>query len=191
MQIVRRLEIYDRQRDLARSIEAGDTLDWHSRNLPALRQNYRRLPYRKELKRNPDPIAEFADGIGSLVACARRLGADVLVLGQPVLWKPAMSAEETAALWMMVSTPAGPVRPDPAWLRREMARYNEVQRRLAGRLGASYLDLDARIAKSLDNYFDDVHYTDRGNRAVAEAVFPMLSDLVQKVARERGLSSRQ
>ena len=92
---------------------------------------------------------------------------------------------------MMVSTPAGSVRPDPAWLRREMARYNDVQRRLAKRLGAVYLDLDTRVAKSLDNYFDDVHYTDRGNRVVAEAVFPMLSDLVEKVARDRGMIPRR
>ena len=66
-----------------------------------------------------------------------------------------------------------------------MARYNEAQRNTAEVRGVPYVDLDARIPKTLDYYFDDCHYTDRGSRAVALAVLPALTETVKGVVLRR------
>jgi hypothetical protein len=76
------------------------------------------------------------------------------------------------------------VRASTAWLAREMARYNEVQARVAQRHGARYFDL--RIPQTLDMFFDDAHYTDRGSAAVADAVYPSVLALAQAAAARAG-----
>ena len=91
-----------------------------------------------------------------------------LVLGQPVLWEAEMTADERARLWFPIFTPAGPVRPSGAWLAGEMQRFNRAQQHQAEALGATYFDLDGRIPKTLEFFFDDCHYTDAGSRRLAE-----------------------
>jgi hypothetical protein len=112
-------------------------------------------------------------------------GVDALVLGQPVLWKADMMPAELDVLWFHVRTPEGPVRADGAWLPAEIARYNDVQRRLAAERGFAYLDLDASVPKDLDHYFDDCHYTDRGSRLVAEEVLTALRPRIERLLASR------
>ena len=189
-QVTRRIGVARQQFATGDAVTAGRAIEWSSRNLPELREKYRQLPRKTTLERTPDPIVEFADGIRMLVACLKRHGSAVLLLGQPTLWRAGMSRQEQAALWMAVSTADGPVRPTGAWLDREISRYNGVQRALARRMSAQYLDLDDRIPRTLDMFFDDVHFTDAGSRRVADSVFPMLRDMAETVARRRGLVSR-
>jgi lysophospholipase L1-like esterase len=157
-----------------RDLRAGRAVEWHSRNLEALRREHAARPFSEQLERDPDPIREFSDASAALISLLRERSVEVVVLGQPVLWKPELSAEEEAALWFPVETPEGPVRPSGAWLAAEMARYNAMQRRHAEALGAAYLDLDRRIPKDLDHFFDDCHFTDRASELVAEQLLPVV-----------------
>jgi len=165
----------------------GGAVQWHSEHLAVLRKEYASLPAVEAPSRNPDPIVEFAHGVARLVSVARFTGAEVIVLGQPVLWKPAMTQEESRALWFHVSTTDGPVRPSTAWLDAEMRRYNEVQRREAERQKAEYAPLDRMLPRDLSTFFDDCHFTDAGNVLVAEAIYPVVSTLVGRVVERRGL----
>lgn len=165
-----------------RALGSGREVEWHSRNLPELRREHRERPAVEAPAREPDPLREFSDAVEALLAFLGERGVATVVLGQPVLWKPTLSRAEAAALWFPVNTPGGYVRSGGAWLAAEMERYNRVQRDHAARHGAAYLDLDARIPKDLDHYFDDCHFTDRGSRLVAEQVLP----LVRAGLRERG-----
>jgi len=180
-QLYKRLSALKRLFATRRALESGGQFEWHSKNLPELRANYAAAPYAESLSRDPDPIREFSEGMTSLLALVARHGARAVVLAQPTLWKPTMSDAERAALWIYVETPAGRVRPGTAWLASEMARYNEAQRACATAAGARFVPLDQAIPKSLEMFFDDCHFTDAGNIAVAEAILPAVSECVREV----------
>lgn len=180
-QIYKRLAALKRVLAARRALRSGGQFEWHSKNLPDLRAAYAAAPYVESLSRDPDPIREFSDGMMALLARLARSGACSVVLAQPTLWKETMSDEERAALWIYVETPAGRVRPSTAWLAREMTRYNDAQRECAAREGAAFVSLDERIPKTLEIFFDDCHFTDAGNVAVAEAVFPAVAECVRAV----------
>lgn len=154
------------------------TFQWHSANLPKLRSDYQALPAVASPTRSPDPFLEFDAATDQLVKSMRGFGAEVIVLGQPVLWKPDLSEHERAAMWFPVNTADGFVRPSSVWLSAEMRRYNDAQRDIAMKHGVSFVDLDAAIPKSLDYYFDDCHFTDKGSHAVAEAILPALQKAI-------------
>lgn len=186
-QILRRLKLFIDGRKQRRDIVSGKAVEWHSEHLPARQAKYRELPYRPTLTREPDPILEFEDGLRKLLACVRAINAQAIVVGQPVLWKPQMSKAEQNVLWFGVATPDGPVRASPAWLSREMKRYNEVQRRVAAENDVTYVDLDSLLPKGLGIYFDDCHFTDWGSRRVALELLPFVRKIVERVAIERAL----
>jgi hypothetical protein len=51
-----------------------------------------------------------------------------------------------------------------------MDAFNGRARQVALERGVRFLDLEKKIPQSLDYFFDDAHYTTKGNVAVAEAV---------------------
>jgi hypothetical protein len=150
----------------------GRALEWHSEHLGERRAAYRALPFVPQPIRDPDPFVEFRDALAAMLDYAVSVSLPVLVLGQPVLWHAEMTEEQVAALWFWVGTPNGKVRPEPAWLEREMRRYDEAQRTEAAARGYPYLDLAGRLPKDLDHFFDDCHLTDLGSRVQAEIIFP-------------------
>jgi lysophospholipase L1-like esterase len=184
-QICRRARLAKMRFDTWRALHGGRAVTWGASDIPDRRAQYRSLPKLDSLSRDPDPIVEFSDAMEALVTYARGLGVEVLVLGQPVLWKPLMTPEEQGVLWFTVQTATGPSRPSTGWLEAEMDRYNAVQADHAERVGAAYLDLDRSIPKTLDYYTDDCHYTPFAEEVVAEAVFPAALELLRKrLARE-------
>ncbi|MBI4406113.1 MAG: SGNH/GDSL hydrolase family protein [Deltaproteobacteria bacterium] len=167
---------------LKRSLKNRSTVEWHSDHLPELRKQYAALPYVQTLRRHPDPIDEFSDGMDHLLGFLRRNHIETVVMGQPTLWKPQLTNDEKDVLWFYVNTPQGGVRPSPEWLAREMSRYNLQQAQLAQRWEATYIPLDSLIPETLDYFFDDCHFTDKGSYQVADAIFPYVFPLVKKAA---------
>ena len=156
----------------------SDRLEWHSANLPRLREEYRNLPSVREPARSPDPAVEFREGVDSLVGFLQARGIKPVLLSQPTLWSADASEEEQAVLWFGVHTPAGKVRPDGAWLSREMARYDSILEAVALRRAISFLDLAARIPRNLEYFFDDCHFTDRGSQQVALELIGTVAALI-------------
>jgi lysophospholipase L1-like esterase len=147
-------------------------LEWHEANLPDIRRRFRELPPADAPAPAPESRANLAASVRRLATLIRTIGARLLVLGQPVLWKEGMTEEESARLWFPVQ--AGPtsfVRAPPAWLANEMRDYNRVQEDAARSNGAPYVELDDVVPKDLGSYFDDCHLTDRGSANVARAAF--------------------
>lgn len=158
-------------------------VEWHSENLSNLRREYSNLPMLRTPERHTDPIGEFSDATAMLIEKLSEMEIQVLVLGQPVLWKDSMTTDEINTLWLPINTMHGPARVPTGWLYREMLRYNAVQAKTADRFNTPYLDLDEQIDKNLENYFDDCHFTDIGSRRVAMAIFPIVRDQVASVLR--------
>ena len=171
-QICRRIILAKRRVDIWRQKKTGKIIEWHSKNLPYLRENYKKYPYSPVITRDPDPFSEFQDAMSALFILLKRMNITTIVLGQPVLWKNSMNTEELEALWFFVNTKRGFIRPSGSWLLNEIQRYNNAQKQLAEFNNALYIDLDTQIPKTLECYFDDCHYTDLGSRKVASAVFP-------------------
>jgi lysophospholipase L1-like esterase len=165
-------------RDQVLSPNDGTQLEWHSQNLPSLRDEYRDRPKVESIARDPDPMDEFEDAVEALVHFVLGRSTPVLLLGQPVLWRNELSEEEQQSLWFTVATSDGPVRAAPAVLADEMDRYNQAQRAIAERSGAAYLDLGSLIPSSLDYFFDDCHFTDKGSRRVAAETAPIAARLL-------------
>ena len=184
-QLYRRFIQLEKRLKLTQALRTGRAVEWHSEALLSLRLAYAQAPYRAVVVRHPDPVIEFSDRINQLAVCVTQQRRRLIVLGQPTLWKSQMAPEEQGALWFAVHTPEGPVHPSGAWLEQEMRRYNDIQRRAAEAVGASYLPLDRLIPKTLDYFVDDCHVTDRGSLAMAEAVFPTASTIVEEILAQR------
>ena len=184
-QIFRRFKIIKHRLLNYLALKMGKAIEWHSRNLPELRQNYKNLPYQSEIVRENDPIHEFAAGLTALLSFLSESGVEAIVIGQPVLWMENMDEEERDVLWFHVNTPNGPIRPSGKWLAEEMTRYNDVQKDLAKQNKAEYEDLDKKIPRSLEFFFDDCHFTDRGSEKVASELFPIVrAQIVSLLRRE-------
>lgn len=178
-QICRRLRIFKRKLYGLRPVTLEKELSWSNKNLPRLRKKYKFLPYVENPVRDPDPIGEFTESTSKFFEFLTKSKIDVIALGQPTLWKKCMTEKEKDTLWFPVRTPDGPVRPGTTWLESEMCRYNEVEKRIAERFGATYIDLDRHIPKTLQFFFDDCHFTDIGNEAIALRIFPVVSERVR------------
>jgi hypothetical protein len=135
--------------------------------------------------RDRDPFVEFRDAMAAILDRAANDGLRAIVLGQPVIWHEGMTAEQQAALWFWVGTPEGRVRPSPGWLSREIQRYNDAQRAEARARGFRYVELNGRLPKDLDHFFDDCHLTDLGSRRQAELVFPAALAEVRAILAKR------
>jgi hypothetical protein len=56
-----------------------------------------------------------------------------------------------------------------------MEAYNEVMRNISGKRRTHLIDLESKVPKTLEYFFDDVHYRDIGFDLVATAVFKELT----------------
>jgi lysophospholipase L1-like esterase len=172
MQLCRRLALAKRRLQHLRAGPDAARIEWHSDSLPSLRETYRKTAEVSSFDRDPDPITEFGDALDAMASLVTERELPLVVLGQPVLWHEGLSDEEAAALWFRPATPTGPVRVAPGVLAGEMDRYNSLQQDIARRHGAWFVDLDARIPRTLEYFFDDCHFTDVGSHRVAEEILP-------------------
>ena len=178
-QLVRRIIRVKRLFAQWRNLRTGRAIDWH--DIEAARREYRGLAFVAQPIRKPDPLVEFENDVGLLLEYLRQARIkEVIVLGQPVLWTEHPSSDDLDHYWFSIGTPAGRVRAAPQWLAREMHRYNETQRRIADRFDFTYLDLALSVPPTTAAFFDDCHFTDEGNRIVAEAVFPTMVDAIRR-----------
>ncbi len=155
-----------------------NSLEWHSAELPRLRAEYRELPVVAEPRREPDPIVEFREAADSLTGLLQASGIRTVLVGQPTLWSAQATDEARATWWFGIQTPLGAVRPSGAWLSSEMARYNAVLESVARNRSAAYVDLPGMIPRTLEYFFDDCHFTDRGSAKVAELLASRIAVLL-------------
>ena len=162
----------------------GAQLEWHSRNLPNLREALASYPFVQAPHRSPDPLVEFTDSTAALADLLRQSETGAVFLGQPVLWHAGMDEDQQGRLWFPVNTPEGFVRTSPEWLAREMDRYDRAQQTAAEEAGFVFVDLDSEIPRTLDHFFDDCHFTDQGNLRVAQSILPIVADQAARAVSE-------
>jgi lysophospholipase L1-like esterase len=163
------------------AIKSGAAIPWAAGYLPIVRNEYKKYPYVECVTRNPDPLEEFGKIVCSLLDYLNSQHIITIVLAQPVLWQKKMQKDEMEALWFPVTTAGGYARASTEWLEQEMGKYNQAQQKCADKKSCIYIPLDALIPKTTEVFFDDCHFTDRGNQLVAEALYPVLLTETEKL----------
>jgi lysophospholipase L1-like esterase len=155
-------------------------VEWHSANLPRLRETKQSLPRCDTPLRTHDPADEFIAHLEALLKYCHELHIPVVLLAQPVLWRADLSEREQESLWFPIASDTGAVRPSMAWLAGEMARFNSLQGESAARLEATFVPTADAVPATQSDFFDDCHMTDEGSRRLAEVVAPVVARVIER-----------
>jgi lysophospholipase L1-like esterase len=124
-----------------------------------------RRRWRTQLDRRWDDIdlRSFEADILRIYELCLRYGSRLVLCTQPTLYKEKMSAQEDAAMWLM-----GDITDRSR--AEKMRHVNERLRRMSRKYDIPLVDLDRILPKSLEMFFDDCHFTQKGSDRVAEAL---------------------
>lgn len=91
----------------------------------------------------------------------------------PCLWRPDLSPREDEALWMGWVA-HGELNLDTPTLLRGLEAWNGALREHAAARGDLLIDLAGAVPRDLDHFYDDCHFTARGNEVAARAIVAAL-----------------
>lgn len=156
----------------AQDLEGRSTQTW--RDLRAAGKRRDRLPPLEEA------LNEYARNLEEIARLAAGHGAELTLMTQPVLWRDDLTPDEESLLWMGgvgdFRARPGSTYYTPAAMARGMDAYNAQLLEVCERIGADCFDLAAEIPKTTEYFWDDCHFTDRGQAAVAEAIARFIRD---------------
>lgn len=136
-----------------------------------------------------DPLQEFMDGWKVMQDLCQRYGASLIVTGEPSLHDSTnnLSQQENLTALIPLKAEGGPeakaVRPDPAWVERQMSRYAEAAEAFAKSASLPWLNLNGRVPRDLDHFFGDVILTDKGATVMARELLPVVEPVVKSRAK--------
>jgi len=124
----------------------------------------------------PVPAAEFRTNLRSLIGAARLNGVRTVLMTQQTTWASAVDPRVEEWQWLRYR---GGVTFDARSMDQAMEALNDIMRGLALELDVPLYDLARSVPKSLDYFYDDVHFNLRGARRAGEelaaVVFEALS----------------
>jgi hypothetical protein len=148
-------------------------LDDYGNTLTRMRE--RRRNATELLDQLPDmkpALDEYARNLRTMIDLGTKLSARMIFLTQPSLWRPDLTNAEKALLWGggagdLESHERGVYYSVDA-LRKGIELYNRTLIEVCAQRGVECIDLAAQMPKDPTVFFDDVHFTDRGSRMVAD-----------------------
>lgn len=111
-------------------------------------------------------LAEYDRNIEAIVDEAQRRSVRLILLTQPAIWKSQVPAEEAQVLWQGFDTQGNHFTAGA--MARAMQMYNDHLLNDCARLHAECFDLAGRIPRSLESFYDDMHFNELGARKVAD-----------------------
>lgn len=117
----------------------------------------------------PEQLDGFRQRLERLVALTRAGGSEPMLITQPLLWGKGVD-EVTGVDLEKVKLGVG----NGTTALRIQEKYNDVTRGVCQARGVTCLDIAGDVPKTRRNFYDNVHYTVEGNRAVAAAVYRRL-----------------
>lgn len=119
-------------------------------------------------------LAAYELNLKKMVKLAGNFGAPILLMTQPSIWRAGLSDLEKAQLWMggagNFREVPGSLYFEPEALERGMDAYNRHLLDVCRETGTPCLDLASAVPKSTDYFYDDEHFTDKGQALVASRV---------------------
>ena len=180
----KRTELYARLRLLKNRLASwlGPSADQGPRGdgLTRWRENRRRASAIRE--RMPDlgpALEEYRRNLTFVVRSAQERGVTVVLLTQPTIWRTDLGEPERERLWWGgVGDFQAPGASVPYYSVDALAEgcddYNRALLDVARQTGALGFDLAARIPKTAEMFYDDMHFTERGAARVAQALAEFL-----------------
>ena len=115
-------------------------------------------------------LPTFRRNMRDFVRIARDKGYDVILASQPTLYRPDLTPDERTRLWTSISHQWDGKRASLASLTDGMRRFNEATKELAATEDVPFVDLDAKVPKTLDYMWDDCHYTAKACALIAQVL---------------------
>lgn len=146
--------------------------------------NLKLLWYRPEpvdIKTDKFPgLVSFRNNLKTLTELARNSDTKIIFMTQPNIYKQKMNSEELQSLNMLNREAIGDgIRWTYETALSGIKKYNDTIRELSDELNVPLVDLEKVVPKSLDYFYDDVHYTDK----TYDLISSYLSDELLKVIR--------
>ncbi|MBS4034575.1 MAG: hypothetical protein KGZ85_08930 [Ignavibacterium sp.] len=135
-----------------------------------------------EIETNEFPgLKAFERNLNTIITLAREDDTKVILMTQPNLYKDTMSVEEISSLGMIHGEAIGNGK---KWTfttgRNGMRLYNNKIREIANTTDGVYLiDLELHVPKTLDYFYDDVHYTSKAYDIIAPYVAEKLKEILR------------
>lgn len=125
----------------------------------------------------PQSVApDYVETLEEIVATCRQHSVTCVFTTQPIGYKQGITREFKRSFWM---TP-----PDASYTLtfesaiRLAALYNDFLRRFTAERQLPLCDLDAAIEPSFENFYDEMHFNERGAKKVAASLTECLHDLI-------------
>ena len=118
-------------------------------------------------------LSAYVKNLTTLIATTRAAGAEPVLLTQPTTWNSRV--DPRAEEWHWMTLVGGTVYREDL-LDAAMGRYNDALTAVARRHGAATFDLAAALPKSLEFFYDDVHFNVRGADTTAALLAEFLVD---------------
>lgn len=126
-------------------------------------------------------LEAYERNIRTLIALARLDGTQVFLMTQPNIYKETMGQEELNVLAMLKGESVGGGR---KWAYQTalvgLRAYNDRLRRIAAEEKVTLIDLEPAVPKTLEYFYDDVHYTDRAYDLIADQLAQALKVVLRR-----------
>lgn len=116
-------------------------------------------------------LPAYVTNLQTLIAATRAAGAEPVLLTQPTTWNS--TVDPRAEEWHWMTLVGGSVYREDL-MDAAMRRYNDALTDIARRHGVPTLDLAAALPKSLEFFYDDVHFNVKG----ADTTSALLAELL-------------
>lgn len=177
------VRFYERIRDWRRKANLGATQTYDAGGYIVWRKCRQTAPLEKLIDDLPNlagSLEEYRRNLNTLVANARSYGAPIVFITQPAIWASRMSPADQAVLL------AGGLGPNNVWCDEQryytpraladgLDQYNKVTLEVCRANNLDCIDLAARVPKTRENFFDDMHFNEMGARLVARVVADALA----------------
>ncbi len=135
--------------------------------------------WRKERRGNPftdvaesKSLDDFIKYMKEIIFIAQGHGLRLILMTEPSIYQENLPKEIDEKLWMgwLGAASSLKINLSPEFLFREMNRFNDAVRTLSKDYNVELIDLEKEIPKTLDYFYDDVHFTPKGAQKVSEVV---------------------
>lgn len=158
------INIFNRPSDFEQTYDGDRIRYWRQR----------RFSSKKVAKEAPDlenGLSNFVYNMVEMSDIAHKVGAELVFLTQPSLWKEGLSEQEEALLWSgWIGKKDGENIKgyySTRVLRDTMNVYNRTLLQKCDALELKCYDLAGAIQKTTENFYDDMHFTEQGARNVS------------------------
>ncbi|MEM7543176.1 MAG: SGNH/GDSL hydrolase family protein [Pseudomonadota bacterium] len=118
-------------------------------------------------------LPAYRRNVASLVGIARAQGAEIMLITQATTWNSPV--DDRAKNWHWLDFVGDVVYPE-AFMDAALEQYNDQIRTLGAELKVPVLDLAKLIPKSLDYFYDDVHFNPNGVQKFVELIDQFVGD---------------